>query len=148
MLEAFSFTPFYTKYVDLPTIDNMPSLFFKDNPKMWPFFQHALGAIDGCHIPYYPPASERELYRNRKGWCSQNCLFACSFSLSFIYGLTGWEGSTSDARVFEDAILNDLHIPGGHYLLADAGFLNCKELMIPYSGKRYHLKEWERAKLR
>ena len=91
---------------------------------MWPFFRHALGAIDGCHIPFYPPASEREVYRNRKGFCSQNGLFCCTFSLFFTYSLTGWEGSSSDARVFEDAITSDLAIPSGYYLLADAGFQN------------------------
>ena len=115
---------------------------------MWPFFQHALGAIDGSHLPFYPPASERELYRNRKGFYSQNGLFCCTFSLFFTYSLTGWEGSSSDARVFEDAITSDLVVPHGYYLLADAGFPHCKELLTPYRGKRYHLQEWGRAKLK
>jgi hypothetical protein len=148
MVDAFSYAPFYTKYVKLPTTDDSPSLFFKDNPKMWPFFQHAVGAIDGSHLPFYPPAKERELYRNRKGFCSQNGLFCCTFSLYFTYALTGWEGSSSDARVFEDAITTDLVVPFGFYLLADAGFPHCKELLIPYRGKRYHLQEWGRAKLK
>ena len=148
MVDAFSFAPFYTKYVKQPTVDDPPSSFFKDNSKMWPFFQHALCAIDGCHIPFYPPASEREIYRNRKGFCSQNGLFCCTFSLHFTYSLTGWEGSSSDARVFEDAITSDLVVPSGYYLLADAGFPHCKELLIPYRGKRYHLQEWGRANLK
>ena len=148
MVDAFSFAPFYTKYVKLPATDDPPSLFFKDNPKTWPFFQQALGAIDGSHLPFYPPASEREVYRNRKGFCSQNGLFCCTFSLYFTYALTGWEGSSSDARVFDDAITTDLVVPSGSYLLADAGFPHCKELLIPYRGKRYHLQEWGRAKLK
>lgn len=148
MVNAFCFAPFYTKYVKQPTIDDPPSSFFKDNPKMWPFFRYALGAIDGCHIPFYPPGSEREAFRNRKGFFSQNGLFCCIFSLFFTYSLTGWEGSSSDARVFEDAITSDLVIPPGYYLLADAGFPHCKELLIPYRGKRYHLQEWGRAKLK
>jgi hypothetical protein len=148
MVDAFSHPPFYTKYVQLPATDDPPSLFFKDDPKMWPFFQHALGAIDGSHLPFYPPASEKELYRNRKGFHSQNGLFCCTFSLFFTYALTGWEGSSSDARVFEDAITTDLVVPSGFYLLADAGFPHCKELIIPYRGKRYHLQEWGRAKLK
>jgi hypothetical protein len=152
MVDAFSFAPFYTKYVKQPepTADDseLPSFFFKDNQKMWPFFRHALGAIDGCHIPFYPPAKEREVYRNRKGFCSQNGLFCCTFSLFFTYSLTGWEGSSSDARVFEDAITSDLVVPPGYYLLADAGFPHCKELLIPYRGKCYHLQEWGRANLK
>ena len=65
-----------------------------------------------------------------------------------MYSLTGWEGSSSDAQVFEDAITSDLVVPPGYYLLADAGFLHCKELLIPYQGKHYHLQEWGRAKLK
>ena len=69
--------------------------------------------------------------------------FSAAYSLFFFtYSLTGWEGSSSDARVFEDAITSDLVIPPGYYLLADAGFPHCKELLIPYQGKHYHLQEW------
>ena len=38
MVDAFSFAPFYTKYVKQPTVDDLPSSFFKDSSKMWPFF--------------------------------------------------------------------------------------------------------------
>jgi hypothetical protein len=59
--------------------------------------------------------------------------------------LTGWEGSAADARVYADAIQSDLRISDGWYLLADAGFLHCKELLVPYRGVRYHLQEWGKA---
>ena len=85
---------------------------------------------------FYPPASEQEIYHNCKGFCSQNGLFCCTFSLFFTYSLTGWEGSSSNARVFKDAITTDLVVPSGFYLLADAGFPHCKELLIPYQGKK------------
>jgi DDE superfamily endonuclease len=62
--------------------------------------------------------------------------------------MTGWEGSASDARVFESALNCDLKIPKGTYLLADAGFPHCKQLLVPYRGIRYHLAEWGQAKLR
>ena len=148
MLDAFSFTPFYTKYVKQPTMHDPSSFFFKDNLKMWPFFQHALGTIDRGHIPFFPPASEWELYYNCKWFCSQNGFFCCTFSLYFTYSLTGWEGSSSDARVYEDSITTDLVVPPGFYLLADAGFPHCKELFIPYQGKCYHLQEWVWVKLK
>ena len=65
--------------------------------------------------------------------------------MRFTYTLTGWEGSATDARVYDDAITSDLHIPEGKYLLADAGYpLRC-ELLVPYRGVRYHLAEWGRA---
>ena len=145
MLFIFSSPPFYTEYVHLPTIhDPVPSPIL-NNPKFWPFFKDALAAIDGSHIHCAPPALERAFYRNHKGSVSQNCLFACSFDLQFVYAFTGWEGSATDARVYDDARSKDLHIPDGKYYLADAGFPMSQQLLIPYRGTRYHLKEWGRA---
>ena len=53
-----------------------------------------------------------------------------------------------DAHVYEDALINGLHIPKGKYYLADAGFPCCEQLLIPYHGRWYHLAEWGRAGLR
>jgi hypothetical protein len=148
MLFLFSSPPFYTKFVRLPTADDPVSLKIHLNPKFWPFFKDALGAIDGSHIHSAPPSDRRGSHRNRKGYVSQNCLFACSFELSFTYALTGWEGSATDARVYEAARGLDLIIPSGKYYLADGGFPMCKELLVPYRGVRYHLAEWGRAGIR
>jgi hypothetical protein len=148
MLVIFSSPPFYNKYVCLPRASDPCPPEIRRNPKFWPFFKDVLGAIDGSHIHCSPPASERAFYRNRKGFLSQNCLFACSFNLQFIYAFTGWEGSASDARVYENACSQDLLIPNGKYYLADAGFPSCKQLLIPYRGPRYHLAEWGRASVR
>ena len=79
---------------------------------------------------------------------SQNCLFACTLDLNFVYSSTGWEGSTTDARIFEDAVQHDLHIPPGKYYLADAGFPAHPDVLIPYRNERYHLAEWGRSRLR
>ena len=86
--------------------------------------------------------------RNRKGYISQNCLFTCDFDFLFIYALTGWDGSTADAKLWHDAHTHDLEIPQGKYLLADAGFGTCDALLVPYRGVHYHLKEWRQANLR
>lgn len=59
--------------------------------------------------------------------------------------LSGWDGSTADAMLFNDARQSDLTIPRGKYYLADAGFGACDTLLIPYRGARYHLAEWGRA---
>lgn len=68
--------------------------------------------------------------------------------MKFSYTLTGWEGSATDARIYQDAISTDLHIPQGKYLLGDAGFPLHPGLLVPYQGVRYHLAEWGRANLR
>ena len=117
MLFIFSSHPFYTKYVRLLTANDPVPPEIHNNSKFWPYFKDALGALDGSHIHSAPPAYERPANRNRKGFISQNCLFACSFGLKFVYAYTGWEGSVTDARVYEDALSNGLDIPHGKYYL-------------------------------
>jgi hypothetical protein len=146
MTIIFSSPTFYNRHINLPTADTpIPEILH--NPKFSPF-RDALGAIDGSHIHAAAPAAETVLYRNRKGFVSQNCLFVCDFAMKFCYALTGWEGSATDARVYEDACQKGLNVPAGKYLLADAGFPLCLELLIPFRNVRYHLAEWGSARLR
>jgi hypothetical protein len=148
MLYIFASSPFYTTYVRLPEDgDRIPNKIY-NNPKFWPYFEGAVGAIDGSHIHARPPSYDLPSYRNRKGFVSQNCLFACDFDLKFSYALTGWEGSATDARIYEEARSDDFNIPPHKYFLADAGFPSCDGLLVPYRSVRYHLAEWGRAGLR
>ncbi|KAJ8519770.1 hypothetical protein ONZ45_g3304 [Pleurotus djamor] len=149
ILKALASPPFYTKYVRLPQIDDPTPAFIQDNPKFFPFFRGALGAMDGTHINCWTPMAERHASRNRKGSVSQNCLACCSFQpMRFQYMVSGWEGSAADGALYQDARLNDLPIPDGKYYLADAGFGICDHLLVPYRGARYHLAEWGRADIR
>ena len=148
ILYIFASPPFYMLHVQFPEQGSIPQK-IRQNPKFWPYFKGVIGAIDGSHIHASPSSSVSGFYRNRKGFISQNCLFACDFDLKFIYSMTGWEGSTSDARLYDEACSDsDLNMPPGMYLLADAGFPLCNELLVPYRGVRYHLAEWGRAGLR
>jgi DDE superfamily endonuclease len=148
VLFALSSAPFYNRYVHLPPASSPTPKEISDNPKFFPFFSGALGAMDGTHIQCCPSAEEREAAQNRKGFCSQNCLACCSFDLRFLYVLSGWDGSAADASVFNDARQHDLVIPATRYYLADAGFGACDVLLVPYRGTRYHLREWGRASVR
>jgi hypothetical protein len=146
MLNIFTSDPLYSKYVQFPD-GSVPSK-IKNNPKFWPFFKDTIGAIDGSHIHVTPKAAYRPVYRNRKGFVSQNCLFACDFDLNFTYALTGWEGSATDARVYEDACSFNFHTPPEKYFLDDAGYPLRPGLLVPYRNVRYHLAEWGRASTR
>src|ERR1700753_1780836 len=97
---ALSSPPFYSKYVYLPSETTPTPNKIKDNPKFYPFFSNALGAIDGMHINCCPSELERQTARNQKGGVSQNCLACCSFDLCFQYILSGWDGSASDAALY------------------------------------------------
>ncbi|XP_004305947.1 PREDICTED: uncharacterized protein LOC101304026 [Fragaria vesca subsp. vesca] len=68
----------------------------------------------------------------------------CTPDLKFIYVLSGWEGSASDARVLRDALRrnNRLHVSRDKYFLVDAGYINGPGFLAPYRGTRYHLNEW------
>jgi hypothetical protein len=146
-LFIFASPPFYSTHVRFPDGSIIPDK-IRNSPKFWPYFKGAIGAIDGSHIHASPPSCDRTFYRNRKGFVSQNCLFACDWDLKFIYTETGWEGSVTDARLWEEAHSDGLDIPDQKYLLGDAGFPSCKELLVPYRGVRYHLAEWGRASTR
>ena len=147
MTDIFSSPPFYMTYVQFPTGNSTPAK-IQQNPKFFLYFRDAIGAIDGSHIPITPPALFRPLYRNRKGFLSQNALFACNFNLNFTYALTGWEGSASDACVYGDVIGMDLPIPARKYLLADAGFPQELGLLVSYHGVQYHLTKWGQSSTR
>ena len=68
--------------------------------------------------------------------------------MQFVYVFTGWEGSATDAHVYEAARSADLIMPSHKYYLADAGFPACKELLVPYRDIHYHLAEWGCANVR
>ena len=125
----------------MPNINDETPSEIQGNPKLYPFFKDTIGALDGTQILCSPKKEEREAYRNHKGHLTQNCLMACNFNLKFLYVLSGWEGSASDSLLFDKACQLSFPIPNGKYYLADAGFPQCDNLMVPYRGVRYHLKE-------
>ena len=145
MLKIFASHPFYTKYVKLPRRSDPVPPEIANNTKRSPFFNNAIGAIDGTHISCAPSAEEKEGSRNRKGTLTQNCLMACSFDLRFLYVCSGWEGSAADALVYHDAQCVNFRIPPRKFYLADASFGLSEELLIPYQGVRYHLAEWKQV---
>jgi hypothetical protein len=132
----------YGAYVKLPTSSYLVPDEVRDSLDFWPFFEDCIGAIDGTHIPAFVPEEMRTRFRDCKGQVSINVLVACSFGMEFLYILPGWEGSTADSRVFDNARNLDFGIPDGHYYLADARYANSDVLLVPYRRVRYHLKEW------
>ncbi|KIL63873.1 hypothetical protein M378DRAFT_39423, partial [Amanita muscaria Koide BX008] len=66
MVKIFSSQPFYTKHVCQPASYNDSTHPLRHQPKLYPFFRHALGAIDGSHIHFAPPVFGQTAYRNRK----------------------------------------------------------------------------------
>jgi hypothetical protein len=121
--------------------DPVPSRISKD-PKMSPYFDNCLGALDGTHINAYVQGESTVPFRNRKGALTQNVLAVCTFDLQFCYVLAGWEGSAHDARVLNNATSSqDFEIPTGKYYLGDAGYSNSRTTLTPYRGVRYHLQE-------
>lgn len=106
------------------------------------YFGDCIGAIDGTHIPATVPTLHAAPFRNRKGFLSQNVLAACNFDMTFSYVLAGWEGSAHDGRVLEDAFTKGFPTREGKYYLGDAGYALSKNILTPYRGTRYHLKEW------
>ncbi|KAF8389692.1 hypothetical protein HHK36_024211 [Tetracentron sinense] len=81
-------------------------------------------AIDGTHVRALVPIALQARFRGRKERTTQNVLAVVSFDLKFMYVLAGWESSTHDSRILDDALSrpNGLRVPEGKYLLGDAGY--------------------------
>lgn len=148
VLHALLSPGFREIYLRLPDEDTPLSNVISSNPKFYPFFKDAVGAIDGTHINLFPPEDTKARFRDRDGNLTQNVLAVCSFEMCFSYIMAGWEGSASDSFIFEKARSRDLVLPPGKYLIADAGFPGCDDLIVPYRGVRYHLREFGVVKQR
>ena len=64
-----------------------------------------------------------------------------------MYILAGWEGSAHDGRVLKDARSKGFPTLPGKYFLGDAGYANDVDILAPYRGVRYHLREISAAGL-
>ncbi|KAH8979506.1 hypothetical protein EDB86DRAFT_2753133, partial [Lactarius hatsudake] len=66
ILFTLSSSPFYQKYVHLPRASDPTPPEILNNPKYFPFFEGALGAMDGSHFACCPSSLERQYARDRK----------------------------------------------------------------------------------
>lgn len=146
VLEIATNTLFYTKHVHLPDHDKVSPI-ISDDDRYKPFVG-AEAAGDGSLEDAWVMEEDMGRYRSRKGRISQNILTGCTFDMQICYMMTGWEGSTADGRLWEEARQNNLAIPPNRYWLGDAGFPLCDAMLVPYRGKRYHLKEWAKGNQR
>nr|KYP59498.1 Putative nuclease HARBI1 [Cajanus cajan] len=113
--------------------------YIQNNSRFYPYFKDCLGAIDGTHVRVKVPRSDAARFRGRK-----NVFAACDFDMKFTYVLGGWEGTASDSRILKDALSRQdpLIIPQGKYYSGDARFMLKRQILTPYRGVRYHLKEY------
>ncbi|PIA25668.1 hypothetical protein AQUCO_10900010v1 [Aquilegia coerulea] len=90
--------------VKQPTHDMETPQKIQSDLRFFLFFKDCVGAIDGTHVRVNVPNSICNRFHGRKDKPTQNILAVVSFDLKFTYVLAGWEGSTHDTRVFEDAL--------------------------------------------
>jgi DDE superfamily endonuclease len=142
-----AFTALIPLYIKLPSND-IP-LAISRSTKNYPFFADCIGAVDGTHIAAKVPTEEMALFRNRKGFLSQNVMACCDLdNLVFTYVLAGFEGSAHDGLVFNTAFNHGFSVPTGKYYLGDAGYPLTPYCLTPYRGVRYHLNEWQKGNQR
>ena len=85
------------------------------NPKIWPFFEHALGTHILCSPLLYnwPPHWNKKVSFPRT-------VFLPVISTSFCH--TRWERSVTDAQMLEAGLHAGFDISNGYYYLADVGY--------------------------
>ncbi|KAL8526306.1 hypothetical protein ACS0TY_015502 [Phlomoides rotata] len=105
----------------------------------WKYLKGCLGALDGTYIPVKVLAIDIPRYRNQKGFVSVNVLAVCDRNMSYIYVLSGWEGSSVDSRVLCDAVTRE----HGLKVIIIWLMVGTQTEMVPYRGFKYHLREWD-----
>jgi len=81
MFVIFSSALFYTNHVRLPRVGDPIPDFILGNPKLFPFFQDALGAIDGSHFNAHATASDRDALCDHNSALTTNALAICDFNM-------------------------------------------------------------------
>ena len=119
---------------------------------------HAMGALDGKHIPIRCPQGEGSLYHNYKGFHSIVILALVDGDCKFLWVKVGAAGSSSDAQIFKHSDLQhkiedgsigfpkreSMRIGGpkvNFFILGDDAFPLKLWLMKPYSRRGMDLKE-------
>ena len=74
------------------------------NHKYAPFFNNAIGAIDGTHVKVIVPGNKVGPYFNRSKEKSQNVLAICDFDKRFMFVAAGIPGSAHDWTVLQEAM--------------------------------------------
>lgn len=127
----------FDKYVHLPrNQEEFESTSRKFEVYSHGVFKHAVGAIDGTHLPIHKPdisSDPNHKYVNRKGWPSLNCLAIVDRNSMFLYFNARWPGSVGDSRILTNSRLSSgRFLPPQCFLLGDAGFPLESWLLTPY----------------
>ena len=130
MLVIFSSPLLYADFIRLPKVGDPIPEYILNDPKLFPFFEDTLGAIDGSHFNTFA-ASNQDALCNHNGALTTNALAICNFSMQFLHIQSG---SVADTHMFHNSCFTDLSIPEGKYFLMDAGFPTCSTLLVPYCG--------------
>ncbi|XP_062557486.1 putative nuclease HARBI1 [Armigeres subalbatus] len=126
-----------------PTVIQFPSEDRETNAIKLAFYQKTgfpgvIGCIDGTHISIIPPARDKHLYYNRKGFHSLNVLLVCDNNLMIRYLDANHPGSSHDSFVWNGSSLNQLLFQKynngerSSWLLGDAGYPLKPFLITPF----------------
>ncbi len=113
----------------------------------WTPFYGCVGVVDGVHVKAVVSKKDEVAwlahYVDRKGGTTMNFAVACDEHCRIIFA-AGGPGTANDSGMLTVAAVGD-RFPPGFFWLGDAGYGIQQWLIPPYSGTRYHLKEWARA---
>ena len=87
--------------------------------KYYLFFKDCIGTVDRTHILAIVDKEEQIAFRSGRDGktCTQNMLGVCNFHIRFTFVVAGWEGTTHDSKVLNQAIYS----PAYNFLLPPNG---------------------------
>ncbi|XP_058840830.1 putative nuclease HARBI1 [Topomyia yanbarensis] len=99
-------------------------------------FPGVIGCVDGTHVSIIPPARDKHLYYNRKGFHSLNVMLVCDHNLVIRYLDANHPGSSHDSFVWNGSSLNQLlsqrYENGERNSWGDAGYPLTPFLITPF----------------
>ncbi|XP_023743161.2 uncharacterized protein LOC111891338 [Lactuca sativa] len=122
-----------------------------NNPRYYPYFKDCIGAFDGTHVKASVLQHDQIKFIGQKNCVTQNIRPTCDFNTCFTFTWVGWEGTTHDTRIFNEARRRrEVKFPlpaDGMYYHVDARYLNTKGYLDPYkcSNIRYHIPAFRRG---
>lgn len=72
----------YLTVIKPPPTDEIP-VEIRNDPRRFPWFADAIGAVDGTHIPMHAPEEDIVRYRDHKSRITQNVLAVVDFKMNF-----------------------------------------------------------------
>ncbi|KAG0498288.1 hypothetical protein HPP92_002979 [Vanilla planifolia] len=111
-----------------------------------PYFKDCIGILDSTHVKARIPGNDQTTHVAKKEWPTQKIMATCDFNMCFSFVVTGCEGTTHDAKIFNQIIREPTYNfpmpPKGKYYLVSSRYPMRRGFLKPYKGSNLVPNFW------